>query len=59
LRVAEEAWGEVGNRHSLGELFAFRSVAAWVQGNPAQAISSAHQALELLPKDDVQCEVSA
>lgn len=54
LDVAEQAWRAEGNRHKLGEASAFRSLAAWLQGDLVRSFTIARQALELLPEDDVQ-----
>jgi LuxR family maltose regulon positive regulatory protein len=54
LDVAEQAWRAEGNRHKLGEVLAFRSLAAWLQWDLVRSFAIARQALELLSKDEVQ-----
>ncbi len=54
LQMAEQAWQAEGNRPKLGEVLAFRSLAAFFQWNLSQTFAEARQALELLPEENVQ-----
>ncbi len=61
LSTAEGRLGTVENTDDLrGQIAAIRAYASAMQGNVEQAISQAHEALELLPKDDltVRCLVT-
>lgn len=48
LQMAERGWRESGNVSRLGELFAFRALAAW-QEELKSSVEYARKALELLP----------
>lgn len=49
LRMAEEHWRASGERARLGEVFAFRALVIWWQGEIRKAGEYARQALDLLP----------
>jgi LuxR family maltose regulon positive regulatory protein len=53
LQLAEQRWQAQSNWAKLGETQAFRTLAAWWQGDLVQTFSSARRALELLPEDEV------
>jgi LuxR family maltose regulon positive regulatory protein len=53
LQIAEEHWQNEGNEPKLGEVLAFRSLAAWMQRDLSQSFPLARQALELLPEGEV------
>lgn len=53
LRMAEQRWEAAGSEPNLGQALAFRSMAAWWQGDIQQAFAASHHALELLPEDDI------
>jgi len=61
LATAEGALGTVENTDELrGQIAAIRAYASAMRGDVEQAIGQAHEALELLPKDDltVRCVVT-
>jgi LuxR family maltose regulon positive regulatory protein len=53
LQIAEEHLRREGNKGKLGEVLAFRSLAAWMQRDPSQSFLLARQALELLPEGEM------
>jgi LuxR family maltose regulon positive regulatory protein len=53
LQIAEEHLRHEGNKDKLGEVLAFRSLAAWMQRDLSQSFPLARQALELLPQGEV------
>jgi LuxR family maltose regulon positive regulatory protein len=53
LQIAEEHLRREGNKGKLGEVLAFRSLAAWMQRDLSQSFPLARQALELLPEGEV------
>jgi len=52
LELAERTWQAQGARQHLGGALAFRSMAAWWQGEHEHSEHAARQALDLLPLDD-------
>jgi LuxR family maltose regulon positive regulatory protein len=54
LRMAEDQWQAGKNRPKLGQVLAFRAMAAWWYGDLPQAIGAARRALQLLPGDQKQ-----
>src|SRR5215469_15639423 len=53
LEMAERFWQSEGNRPKLGEVMAVRSQVAWWQGDLKEALTTARQALELLPEQEM------
>jgi LuxR family maltose regulon positive regulatory protein len=54
LQIAEQHWQREENEHRLGEVFAFRSLVAWLQREFKESFSFARQALARLPENDRQ-----
>ena len=54
LQVAEQHWRAEANAPKLGEALALRSWITWMQGERAQALPVARQALALLPAGEMQ-----
>jgi LuxR family maltose regulon positive regulatory protein len=54
LQIAEEHLEREGNKDKLGQVLAFRSLAAWMQRDLSQSFPLARQALELLPQGEVE-----
>ncbi len=54
LQMAERHWQAQGNQHKLGEILAFRSLVVGWQGDLFLAFALAHQALALLPQEEMQ-----
>jgi LuxR family maltose regulon positive regulatory protein len=54
LAMAEEQWQAEGNRPKLGQVLAFRALAAWWYADLPQATGAARRSLELLPGDEKQ-----
>jgi ATP/maltotriose-dependent transcriptional regulator MalT len=54
LQIAEQHWQREGNDYKLGEVFAFRSLVAWLQRDFKESFSCAREALARLPENDRQ-----
>ena len=54
LQIAEQHWQAEENERKLGEVLAFRAIAEWRQGEFVRSFTTARQALELLPEDEMQ-----
>lgn len=54
LQIAEQHWQQQGDEHKLGEVFAFRSLVDWLQGDFRDSFSCAREALARLPESDRQ-----
>lgn len=52
LRLAEETWRANGDWARLGQALAFRTIAAWWQGDFDQTFAAAREALRVLPEED-------
>ena len=54
LQIAEAHWRSEANESRLGEVLAFSSLVAWLQGDIEQSYALAHEGLALLPDDENQ-----